>query len=55
MIAKFKNNNIPLLIKDIKLYFIRKLPQMMSYLLESGIIKQPNLIVFVRETKNKIN
>ena len=27
---------------------------MINYLLETGTVKQPNLIVFLREVKNKI-
>lgn len=52
---KFTNNTIPLTPEDLKLYFQRKIPQMMAYLIDAETgNKHPNLIDFMKEAKDKI-
>lgn len=52
---KFIDNIIPLSPEDLRLYFQRKIPQMMAYLIEAEIgNKHPNLIDFMKEAKSKI-
>ena len=56
LIPKFNSGGLPLGMKDLHLYFQRRIPQIISFLLECEVINEKEeLIKFLKESKEKIN